>query len=147
MIVDGQHQFSAAQALSGAGSAASTNVIDLTADRNVGIGQPMAAVITVGTALAGTSPTFAAALQTATDSAFSSPVTLVTGPTISGAANMPAGSKFVLLYPAGAEMLQYLRINYTLGGTSPTATVTAYLQPANEVQNAEVFYAKNYTIS
>ena len=60
---------------------------------------------------------------------------------------MPAGSKFVLLYPAGAEMLQYLRINYTLGGTSPTATVTAYLQPANEVQNAEVFYAKNYTIS
>lgn len=146
MIIDLQQTFSDAQALTGTGGV-STNVIDLGADRNVGIGQPMAAVITVDVGLAGTSPTFAVALQTATDAAFTTPVTLMTSPTISGAANLPAGSKLVYLYPAGPEMLQFLRLNYTLAGTTPTVTVTAELQPSTMVQNAEVYYPKNYTIS
>lgn len=147
MILDLQQQFSDAQALTGTSLVASTNVIDLGADRNIGIGQPMAAVITVDVALAGTSPTWVVAIQTATDAAFSSPVTILTSQTYTGAAQLPAGKKIVLLLPAGDELLQYVRLGYTMGGTSPTSTVTAELQPANMVQNAEVFYPKNYAIS
>jgi hypothetical protein len=38
-------------------------------------------------------------------------------------------------------------MSYTMGGTSPTSTVTASIVPANMVQNAEVYYPKNYPIS
>lgn len=145
MLIDSQLSFSDAQALTA--TAASTNVIDLSQDRNIGIGEPISVVLTVDVALAGTSPTFAVSLQTATDAAFTTPVTLLTMPTLSGASAMPQGLKLDILYPGGPEMLQFLRLNYTLGGTSPTVTVTAEVQPSNEVQNAEVFYPNNYTIS
>jgi len=47
---------------------------------------------------------------------------------------MVAGDKIVLAVPNANE--QYLRVNYTLGGTSPTATVSAWLtdqEPTNWV--------------
>jgi hypothetical protein len=147
MIIDAQHTFSDAQALTGTSAVISTNVINTVSDRNIGIGNPMAAVITFDVGLAGTSPTWLVAIQTSSDEAFTSPVTVMTSQTFAGAAALPAGKKLVYALPAIEEMLQYVRLSYTMGGTSPTSTVTAQLQPANMVQNAEVAYPKNYAIS
>ena len=147
MIVDAQTTLSDAQALTGTSAVISTNLYDGSSDRNLGTGNPLAVVITFDVGLAGTSPTWLVALQTATDSAFSSPVTMFTSQTFSGAASLPAGKKLVYLFTATDEQLQYFRLSYTMGGTSPTSTVTASISPANMVQNAETFYPKNYTIS
>ena len=48
MILDSLLKFSDAQALTA--TADSTNVIDLSNDRDIGIGEPMALVVTVGVA-------------------------------------------------------------------------------------------------
>lgn len=147
MIVDSQSTLSDAQALTGTSAVISTNIYDGSSDRNLGTGNAVAVVITFDVALAGTSPTWLVALQTATDAAFTSPVTLFTSQTFSGAASLPAGKKLVYVIPMIDEQLQYLRLSYTMGGTSPTSTVTSSIVPANMAQNAEVFYPKNYTIS
>lgn len=137
MILDNQLNFSSAQALSATG--ASTNYVDLTADRNIGIGEPLVALVTIDTALAGTSPTFAFAIQMDDNTSFSSPTAVATSQTYSGAANVPAGARFVLPVPADTSGERYVRLNYTLGGTTPTVTVTAFLQPASMVQNDGTF--------
>lgn len=147
MIVDAQTTLSDAQSLTGTSAVISTNIYDGSSDRNLGTGNPLAVVITFDVALAGTSPTWLVALQTATDAAFTTPVTMFTSQTFSGAASLPAGKKLAYLFTATDEQLQYFRLSYTMGGTSPTSTVTASIVPANMVQNAEVFYPKNYTIS
>lgn len=144
MIIDSQNLFSDAQALSATG--ASTNLIDLGAERRIGSGEPMAAVVTVDVALAGTSPTFAVTVQSDDNSGFSSAATVVTSATISGAANAPAGAKFVVPLPSGFATERYIRLNYTLGGTTPTITVTAFLQPMSMIQN-DAYYADALTIS
>lgn len=141
MILDAQHLFSDAQALTA--TAASTNLIDFGSDRNIGIGEPMAVVVTVDTALAGTSPTINIAVQMDDSAAFSSPVSVVTSQTYSALAQ---GAKVVIPIPPDTSGERFCRLNYTLGGTTPTITVTAALIPMNMVQN-EVAYPKGYTIS
>ena len=147
MIVDAQTVLSDAQALTGTSAVISTNIYDGSSDRNLGTGEPLAVVISFDVALAGTSPTWLVALQTATDAAFTSPVTLFTSQTFSGAANLPAGKILRYLIPQLDEQLQYFRLSYTMGGTSPTSTVTATIERADMAQAAEVYYPKNYTIS
>lgn len=147
MIPDAQALLSDAQALTGTSAVISTNIYDGSSDRNLGTGNPLAVVITFDVALAGTSPTWLVAVQTATDAAFSSPVTLFTSQTFSGAASLPIGKKLAYVLPMLDEQLQYFRLSYTMAGTSPTSTVTATIMPVNMVQNAEVHYPKNYTIS
>lgn len=141
MIIDSQQLFSDAQALTG--TAASTNLIDIAQERRIGTGEPMAVVVSVDVALAGTSPTLAIAVQSDDNSGFSSAATITSSQTISSAA---AGSKFVLPIPSGLSTERYVRLNYTLGGTSPTVTVTAFLQPASMIQN-DAYYADAITIS
>ena len=57
-----------------------------------------------------------------------------------------AGDKFVLAVPADQSGERYLRLSYTLGGTTPSVTVTAFLIPHNMVHNY-VQYADGFTIS
>lgn len=142
MILDKLLQFSDAQALTA--TAVSTNVIDLSEDRDIGIGEPMALVVTVGVAADFTTgdETYQVTLQTATDAAFTSPVTVVSSAAINGD-ELPAGAKVVL--PIGFTNLEFLRVNYTLAGTTPTATVDAYLQPLSMIDGT-VDYANGYTI-
>lgn len=132
MYVDNQQLFSDAQALTA--SAASTNLIDLGADRDIGKGEPMALVITVDVALAGTTPTFQPKIQTDDNSSFSSATDLLTGQQYSALA---AGAKIVIPVPETNE--RYLRAYYTLGGTTPTVTVTAHLMPMSMIQNDAVY--------
>jgi hypothetical protein len=146
MISDAQNQLSKAQALSGAGAINSTNVIDLTqTTRDVGIGEPLAICFTVDVALGGTSPTFSAAAVVSAAAGLTSPTTLVSSATYSGAAAFPAGFRFYLLIPPGYTPLEFLGVIYTLGGTSPTATVTANVIPARFAQ-ADAYGASGFTV-
>lgn len=119
MFIDKRLQVSAQQALTA--TAASTDVIDLGSDRDIGPGEPMWLVVIARTGLGGTSPTLAASIQTDDNSSFSSAATLVTSATLSSFAT---GDKLIVPFTYSNE--RYLRVNFTMGGTSPTATVDAF---------------------
>jgi len=120
MFIDSRLEFSTKQALTA--TAVSTNVINLGSDRDIGGGEPLWLVVSCDTALAGTSPTLDVDLQTDSVEAMSTPTSIVSGPQKTA---MAAGDKIVLAVPGANE--QYLRVNYTLGGTSPTVTLSAFL--------------------
>lgn len=143
MYIDSQLLFSDAQSLTA--TAASTNLIDLGVDGNLGIGEPMAVVVVLDVAADNTTTdeTYSFAIEFDSTAAFSS-ATVAASKTI--AAGAAAGTKLVLHVPADLTGEQFLRLNYTLGGTTPTVTVTAFLTAANMVQN-NVVYADNITIS
>lgn len=134
MFLDQQNQYSDAQALTA--TAASTNAIDHGVDRNLGIGEPLTVVLTVDVALAGTTPTFQFALQTDSTSAFGSAVSVVTSQSYTALA---AATRVALPVPPDTSMNRFSRLNYTLGGTTPTITVTSELIPSRMVQ-AETVY-------
>lgn len=121
MILDRLLQVSTAQALTA--TAASTDNINLSsAGRIIAPGEDLYWIILFKVALAGASPTFAPSVESYTDNTFGTPVTQITGKIYTTA---PAGSKIVI--PMPWENQQFLRLKYTLGGTSPTATIDAYL--------------------
>lgn len=143
MYLDRQNLFSDAQALTS--TAASTDVIDLGADRDPGVGEEMAVVIQLDAAAdAGNSDeTYSAAIQTDDNEAFSSAATVGTLTITRGDA---AGSRYVLILPKSTLVERYLRINYTLGGTTPSVTVTSFLLPAKFV-DAYRSYPDGFVIS
>lgn len=134
MILDQQNQYSDAQALTA--TAVSTNVIDHGSDRDLGIGEPLAVLISVDVALAGTSPTFQATLQTDSVVGFGSAVTVSSTQSFSALA---IGTRVVIPVPPDTSMNRYSRLNYTLGGTTPTITVTAEMIPYRFLQAENVF--------
>lgn len=119
MILDKNLQVSTDQVLTA--TAASTDVIDLKQDRDVGIGEPMYIVVNIK-AVSGTSPTLTITAQTDDNSAFPSAATLVASASL---APPVANTQQVLMFPRSNE--RYVRLNYTVGGTSPSITVDAYL--------------------
>lgn len=143
MILDSQNLFSDAQALTASG--ASTNLIDLGADRDIGIGEPMTVVITVDVAADGTTTdeTYTFAIQTDDNAAFSSATTVESRAV--AYASLTAGSKHVISIAPDNRMERYVRVYATLGGTTPSITFTAWLTPVSLIQNDGVF-AKNYPI-
>ena len=142
MILDSLLKFSDAQALTA--TADSTNVIDLGNDRDIGKGEPMALVVTVGVAADFTTgdETYQFQLETDDNAAFSSAT--VVGDVTVAAANLAAGDKVVI--PLGQTNERYLQARYVLGGTSPSVTVDAYLQPLSMV-DASATYASGYSIT
>lgn len=144
MYIDSQLLFSDAQAVTA--DAGSTNIVDLGIARNLFDGEPLAVVLVVDVAADGTTTdeTYEFQIETDGDVAFGSPTDLVAQSI--GYASLTAGSKHILPIPAGAAVERYLRVYYNVGGTTPTITVTAFLQPYSLVQKDKV-YAKNYTIS
>lgn len=143
MILESQLQFSDAQALTA--TAVSTNVVDLGVDQDIGIGKAMAVVVTVGVAADFTTgdETYKVTVQTDDNDSFSSATTVLDSAVINGD-ELTAGKKIVL--PIGFANERYLRLNYTLAGTTPTITVDAYLQPLTEI-DGYVDYADGYTIT
>lgn len=142
-LFDAFSEFSDAQALTS--TAVSTNVVDLGGDHNVGIGEPMAVVITVGVAADDSDgdETYSVALQTDDNDSFSSATQIGSATITRGDA---AGTQYVIVVPADQTAERYLRLNYTLGGTSPSVTVDARLSPLKHVQNY-VSYPDGFTIS
>ncbi|GAB5471749.1 MAG: phage protein [Rhodospirillales bacterium] len=123
MLIDSRLVFSDAQALTA--SAASTDRVDLGQDRDIGPGRTLYLVIAVQEAADATTgnETYSFALQTDSSAGFGSATTLVSR-SIS-AAELTAGSQHVL--PMTLTNERYLRLYYTLGGTTPSVTVTAWL--------------------
>jgi hypothetical protein len=126
--------FSDAQALTG--TAVSQNIIDLGASRKIFGGRQVSLLLCVDSGAVGTG-TYAVALQTSTDAAFTSPV-VVSSQSIA-AADLAAGKQAVIGFPISSSLQRYVRLNYTLGGTSPAVTLTALLQPTDMIQDYSAY--------
>lgn len=144
MYVDSNLLLSDAQALTASG--ASTDVLDLKVDADVGRGEPMGLVVVVDVAADGTTTdeTYEFAIETDDNSSFSSATALISR-TI-GYASLTAGSKHIIPFTLSNE--RYLRLYATLGGTTPSITLTAYVAPMCQIDtgSGEVYYASGYTI-
>lgn len=145
MYIDSQLQFATAQALTA--TAVSTNLIDLGVARNLFDGEPLAVLIvpSVSADITTGDETYGLEVQTSVDAAFTSPVSLQ-GILPIPAAKLASGSTYVFPLPVGANVLQFLRLKWTLGGTTPTLTYAADLLPLNMVQKY-ISYKDNSTIS
>lgn len=140
MILDYYNQMSDAQALTA--TAVSTDVLDLDNDNNIGKGTPMGVAITVGVAADFTTgdETYKFTVQTSADN---STFTTVTETGALDGDTLPAGSIVVL--PIGHSNSRYLRMNYTLAGTTPTITVDANLVPLDGIESFEAL-PSGYTV-
>lgn len=124
---------------------ASTNLIDLSAARNMAVGTPLWFVIHVTTAFtdSGSDSTMAITLETDTAAAFSSATTAQTIGTF--AALAAAGATMMAPLQVFGTAERFLRVKYTVAnGDLSTGKFTAYL--TSDIQKA-LLYAKNYTIT
>lgn len=141
MLTSAQATFSDDQSLSGSGATASTNIIDLGATgtvlgaptalvRDIGKGNPIPIVVRLTADSGGTSPTLDVDVEVDDNDSFSSPTTVGSAEQVSGGS---AGDEvyFDVYLPEGTDE-RYLRLNYTLGGTSPTYTVWAGVVAAKQ---------------
>lgn len=142
MYIDNFLKLSDAQALTA--TADSTNVIDLSNDRDIGKGEAMAFVVSVGVAadVADANETYSFQLET-DDNASMTSSTIVAGGAIAGA-SLTAGS--IHAFPIATANERYLQGVYTLGGTTPSVTVDTWVAPLADVDQY-VDYASGYTVS
>ncbi|UOF77210.1 major capsid protein [Caudoviricetes sp.] len=99
---------------------ATSDVVDTQGIGDVAIGCPLYVVSKVHTALtSGGASTLTAVLQTATDLAFTSPITLMTSGSIAKASLVKGYNILQGAIPIGAK--RYLRIVYTVGTADFTA--------------------------
>lgn len=132
MLTSAQQIFSDDQNLTSSG--ASTNVLDLGAPgtvigapaaltRDIGKGQPIPLLIRLTADTGGTSPTLDIAVQVDTVENFASPTTVKS---LTQVGDESAGFEiYTDVYLPEDVNQRYLRLNYTLGGTSPDYTVWA----------------------
>jgi hypothetical protein len=113
--LDRQILFSNAQAITA--SAASTDVVDLGSSRDVGAGEPVMVLVQVTQAFDNLT-SLTVALQTSATENFASPVQL-TAQTLA-LASLTAGARFAI-GPVPRGVLRYLRLYYTVTGSTPTA--------------------------
>lgn len=143
MILDSQLQLAKAQAISA--TANSTNVVDLfpafgSQKRNLGDGEPMGLLIDVDVSADFTTgdESYSFALVTADNTALTT--NAVTVLTIApGSAKLLAGKRFVAVLPPGQAFQEFLGIIATLGGTTPSVTYTAYLQPLSMIEKLATY--------
>lgn len=137
MILDRENAFSQSQALSGTTLVPSTDVIDLSVVRQIGQGNNLPElVVNFEAAPGGTTPTMTLALQTDDNASFSSPTTVITYLSAVAASAFGASTQYVFNLPQqGLE--RFIRLAYTMGGTSPTAQVSAHL--VLDVQNSPTY--------
>lgn len=159
MFLDSDLQFSDSQALTA--TALSTNVVDLTATlRNIGEGEPVAVVFVVEVAAdQGTGDeSYTFDVEVASDAAVTTARQLVgrrifeAGTPAAPAQDadlLVAGFAFVVNVPplSGGESQRYVAVRYTLAGTTPSVTVSAYLQPMSMIDADKVAQASGYSIT
>jgi hypothetical protein len=145
MLIDAQNTFSNSQAITA--SAASTDVLDLGAVRNIGVGEHLYIVfhVTVAFTDTGSDSTVTPSLETDDNSSFSSAATVDTFATL--AALTPANTyRFYPLAPITAAGLyeRYLRVYYTVaGGNLTTGSISAFL--THDIQAFRA-YTSGYTV-
>jgi len=149
MIIDLQALLSNAQAL--VATAASTNVYDAGSEREIGIGEPLSIVVVCKTAadVGDADETYQIDVQVDSTDAFASPRTVGSRAwtTAEATAELTLGRKIVFALPQdfpGNE--RCVRLYYTLGGTTPALTVSAFIVPTSFVE-AWVSYPDAITIA
>ncbi len=142
MIVDIQTQMSDGQVLTS--TAVSTDVLDLDNDNNIGKGEPLAVAVclTVAADFTTTDETYNFIVESSVDEAFTAPIAIAGSGPLNGS-TLPAGH--IVVIPLGHFNERYLRVNYTLAGTTPSATVDTYLLPLSDIDSFEA-YPSGYTI-
>lgn len=126
MIQDAQLTYSQDQAVTAA--AASTNVLDHGAIRNLGVGRRMFIVIVCTLAMtdSGSDSTLAVTIETDDAAAFGSATTTRTLGTFAAAS--PAGTRIVAALAAGDINEQFSRLKYTpANGNLTTGSFTAFI--------------------
>lgn len=134
MITDKQLMFSEGQALTA--SAASTNIIDFGASKNISAGQELFYFIrtSVNADYTSTNETYAVKFETDDDSAFGS-ATNNGGPNLTYA-DLVTTNLIIGRVPFTAKE-RYMRMYWTLGGTTPSVTVYAGL--CLNIRNTDLF--------
>ncbi len=157
MMFDAQHLFSDAQALSA--TAVGTNVVDLGTDRSIGTGEALCVVFCVDVAAdQGTGDeTYTFEVEYASNAAQTTGRQLVgrrvfqagtpTAPN-QDADLLVAGFRFSIVIPPTrlSESERYIGVRYTLAGTTPTITVTSFLQPVSMMDTQDQ-YPDGFTIT
>lgn len=158
MILDAQCQFSDSQAVTA--DAVGTNVYDLSQDRSIGNGEPMGVVFVVEVAADQTTgdEDYTFEVEYASNAAQTTGRQLIGRRAFeSGTPTAPAqdadllvaGFSFVIPIPPTrlTESERFLGIRYDVTGTTPTITVSAYLQPLNQIDIRADQYPDGITIS
>lgn len=158
MMFDAQHLFSDAQAVTA--DAVGTNVIDLSVDRSIGNGEPMCVVFCVDVAADQTTgdEDYTFEVEYASNAAQTTGRKLIGRRVFeSGTPTAPAqdadllvaGYRFIIPIPPTelSESERYLGIRYDVTGTTPTITVTAFLQPLHMAEVGYNAYPDGITIS
>jgi hypothetical protein len=147
MHLDKYLMISDSQALTG--TAYSQNSIDLgnvTPKNEIGAGEPMALVVNVEVAADHTTgdETYQIdVIQSANENLSSE--TALAGAVISYSL-LTAGAVIVIPIPPGSVTARYLGAKFTLGGTSPSMTVSAFVTPLQMTGKNKV-YASGYAVS
>lgn len=143
MLTDIQATLSDAQALTA--TADSTNSYDSGTVYDWSRGQAMGVLFTVDVAADSTTgnETYEFSVETDNDSAFGSAT--IIGTKSVAAANLAAGDKVIVPFHGDAE--RYVQAVYTLGGTTPTITVTAEVKPLADIATETSNLPSGYTVS
>lgn len=143
MILSANLVLSDSQNVTGTGDTASTNIIDLGApgtpvgassaiEQDIGKGNPIPILVQLAADSAGTSQTLDVKLQVDADEAFSNPTDVAVAPQMSEG---DQGDRVGIFWiPEGTDE-QYVRLLYTLGGTSPDYTLDAYVVAADQTND------------
>lgn len=145
MILDILNKLSAAQAFTA--TAVSENTIDTgSAGNDNSIGEPLCLAVQVGVAadFSTGDETYEIQIIQSASSNLSSPDVLASR--VIAASALKAGSVHYLSLSPASKSKQYLGAKLVLGGTTPSITISAYLQPQSMIQ-AYKAYADNITIS
>lgn len=141
MIFSKEQRFSEGQNLTSTG--ASTNLIDLGATgtvlgapgalvRDIGKGKRIDIVVQLAAASAGTSPTLDVTLEMDDNVGFASATVVATAEQIAGGAD---GDRVNLSWIPEGTNERYIRLNYTLGGTSPDYTLDSGIVLADQTND------------
>lgn len=143
MLTDYQATLSNDQALTA--TASSTNTYDSSAAYDISRGEPLGVMVTVSVAAdtGDADETYSFAVVTDDSAAFSTPTTLASL-TVPGA-SLAVGDKVILPFHTGME--QFTRVEYTLGGTTPSVTVTSELKPLCDIETHTTNLPTGYTVS
>jgi hypothetical protein len=141
MIVDAQCVLCDAQALTV--DACSTNTYDTGAAGNsLEVGEPMCIACVVDVAADHTTgdETYEFQVIQSANADLSSPDILSkTDSTFLDYAKLTAGARFYLPIPPGMKTKRYIGLYFNGGGTTPTITLTAFIQPLSMIQNDKTY--------
>lgn len=149
MITDRQNRVTGAapQLIAGTGALLSTDTIDLGQARNVGIGEPFPAVVTVDVAFAGGTSIQVELIQ-ADDAALTTNVTVVGASAVIALAALTAGRRLIVAQlnenPAFPRGQRFLGVRVQRVGTFTTGSFTANF--VHDVQTLGVFYPANFVV-